>query len=92
MHGNVWEWCSDRNGEYPKGAVSDPTGPKVGSDRMYRGGSWHYVAAYCRSADRIRYDPSFRVHDSGFRVALSSQSGIPNSPEAFRKQSAESGK
>ena len=76
MHGNVWEWCSDRHGEYPKGAVSDPTGPKEGSYRVYRGGSWDDEAAFCRSAIRFRNDPSIRNVDLGFRLALSS-SGIP---------------
>ncbi|MFZ4081505.1 MAG: formylglycine-generating enzyme family protein [Pirellula sp.] len=92
MHGNVWEWCSDRYVEYPQGAVSDPTGPKEGSGRVYRGGSWRIEAALCRSADRLRSVPSYRLRNFGFRVALNSQSGIPKSPEAFRKQSAESGK
>jgi len=75
MHGNVWEWCSDRYGEYPKGAVSDPTGPKEGSFRVLRGGSWNDGAARCRSALRGRGRPSDRFI-IGFRVALSS-SGIP---------------
>jgi len=85
MHGNVWEWCSDRYGEYPKGAVSDPTGPKEGSIRVNRGGSWFYVAAICRSALRNGDGPSYRDFNLGFRVALSSQSGIPKSPEADSK-------
>jgi formylglycine-generating enzyme required for sulfatase activity len=74
MHGNVWEWCS-YYGEYPKGAVSDPVGPREDSSRVPRGGSWGYEAASCRSATRLRYAPSNRG-DIGFRVALS-PSGIP---------------
>jgi formylglycine-generating enzyme required for sulfatase activity len=81
MHGNVWEWCSDWYGDYPKGAVSDPTGPREGSLRVGRGGSWDCGAADCRSASRIRSYPSGRGSDVGFRLALSS-SGIPESPEA----------
>jgi formylglycine-generating enzyme required for sulfatase activity len=64
MHGNVWEWCWD---------LYDSS---LGSDRVYRGGSWRDVAAHCRSADRSGYDPSFHYF-YGFRVALSSSSGIP---------------
>ncbi|MFM7738157.1 MAG: formylglycine-generating enzyme family protein, partial [Planctomycetota bacterium] len=60
MPGNVWEWCSDWHGEYPNGAVSDPVGPREGSGRVGRGGSWGDGAALCRSANRGGGDPSSR--------------------------------
>ncbi|MFN5329466.1 MAG: formylglycine-generating enzyme family protein, partial [Planctomycetota bacterium] len=75
-HGNVWEWCADCYGEYPKGSATDPRGPEAGSDRVNHGGSWSSVAVLCRSAIRGRIGPSFRLISLGFRVALSS-SGIP---------------
>jgi formylglycine-generating enzyme required for sulfatase activity len=81
MHGNVWEWCADWYDDYPIIAVTDPTGPTVGSFRVFRGGSWNFVAAYCRSADRSGIDPSFRDFGSGLRVAVS-PSGIPRPPKA----------
>ena len=71
MHGNVWEWCQDWCGTYPTGAVSDPTGPAEGSNRVLRGGSWYCSAENCRSALRYAYSPSHRNSFSGFRLALS---------------------
>jgi formylglycine-generating enzyme required for sulfatase activity len=76
MHGNVWEWCSDRFGAYPKTAVTDPKGPNEGPDRVIRGGSWTSEAANCRSAVRQAYPASLRS-EFGFRVALSVPSDAP---------------
>jgi len=69
MHGNVWEWLQDRYGDYPSGAVTDPTGPSSGSYRVNRGGSWNGSARRCRSANRLRYAPGNRSNRLGFRLA-----------------------
>ena len=69
MHSNVSEWCADWYWDYPKDAVSDPTGPDTGSYRVFRGGSWGGSGTYCRSADRFRRPPNSRDNLVGFRVA-----------------------
>jgi len=72
MHGNVYEWCQDRYGNYPSGSATDPTGATSGSDRVLRGGSWFNYAGYCRSASRHWLTPVYRSDDLGFRVLRSS--------------------
>ena len=76
MHGNVWEWCQDRYGDYRRQSVIDPRGPEVASSCVNRGGCWGSEAANCRSASRGRDVSSRRFNWNGFRLALSS-SGIP---------------
>ncbi|MDG1890324.1 MAG: formylglycine-generating enzyme family protein, partial [Verrucomicrobiota bacterium] len=75
MHGNVWEWCLDRYGDYPGGpsfSVSDPQGPQSGAFRVYRGGAWSNNPSHCRSANRLMNRPVHSFNSLGFRVALSS--------------------
>ncbi len=71
MSGNVWEWCSDRYGNYSSSAVSNPTGATQGSGCVLRGGGWSSYPQSCRVAIRYSGSPAFRSGYLGFRVLLS---------------------
>jgi len=68
MHGNVWEWCWDRFGNYSSGAQTNPTGASSGLTRVTRGGSWYSSPQGVRSACRNGDNPSGRFANLGFRV------------------------
>lgn len=71
MHGNVWEWCSDRyGGEYSSTKISNPKGPSSGVSRVLRGGCWNDGAWICRSAYRNLSSPSSRHSYTGFRLTM----------------------
>jgi sulfatase modifying factor 1 len=70
MSGNVFEWCWDGYGDYPKGVSTDPTGgaPASGSDRVGRGGSWFVGPLFARVAYRGSNAPGGRGSGLGVRL------------------------
>lgn len=72
MLGNVWEWCSDRFGEYTL-----PTEPGTGkrlapedAPNLFRGGGFRASSVHVRSADRYSiYATDYSAYDVGLRPA-----------------------
>ena len=72
VSGNMWEWVWDLYGSEYGGAVTNPTGPALGSGRGARGGAWDLYPSYCRSAARYSNPPGDRYGCRGFRLARTS--------------------
>ena len=73
MHGNVYEWCEDKGGDYPSDGVADPKGPdpnfRPGVARVLRGGSFRSNELDVRSSKRSISSPTHGFSGLGFRLA-----------------------
>ena len=78
MHGNVWEWVSDWQGEYSPELQVDPQGSPSSAScwRVVRGGCFFDVADDARSAVRDGDGPGNRFDNQGFRVVLPAPSEV----------------
>jgi formylglycine-generating enzyme required for sulfatase activity len=68
MSGNVWEWCSDWNGDYSSQSKIDPKGPSTASDRVSRGGGWFNASWSLRLSNRFIHLPEISGDFRGFRL------------------------
>ncbi len=71
MHGNVWEWCSDKWHDNYNGAPTDGSSWETGTSKKspVRGGTWLINLKKCRSATREGLTPDYCLNLNGFRVA-----------------------
>lgn len=70
MTGNVYEWCSDRYGDYSSASQTNPQGPSSGSNRVYRGSSYNNYYVFSRVSIRADSLPDYIYGGLGLRLAL----------------------
>ena len=70
LHGNLIEWCQDWQAPYSSDDAENPVGPREGSEKVIRGGSWNDSPWFGRAALRNRTAPTEVGPFLGLRVAL----------------------
>jgi formylglycine-generating enzyme required for sulfatase activity len=68
LSGNVFEWCLDYYEAYRGKNIVNRRGPKHGTQRIYRGGSWRSKASSLRASARHFNSPNYSSNDIGFRI------------------------
>ncbi len=70
MHGNVWEWCLDRDlpNVPPRAKDGLRETDAAGAEGVIRGGSWNTGARDCRCANRLNFDRNNTDGDVGVRL------------------------
>jgi len=77
MSGNVFEWVNDWHSMdyYKKSPHKNPQGPKNGTEKAVRGGSWNDYENFLRCSERLRAKPLSKyganIGGFGFRIAYS---------------------
>lgn len=72
MSGNVLEFCWDWFANYEVQKEGErASGPKIGSQRVSRGGSWSEYTMFYYAADRYSFDPNECYDYMGFRIVQS---------------------
>ena len=74
LHGNVAEWCQDTWHDSYEGAPDDGSAwieENSKTPRILRGGSWLHLPGSCRSAYRLKAEPTAKSDAFGFRIASS---------------------
>lgn len=72
MHGNVWEWCYDRDDDFAHRLIIDFKQDEKDKEevRAIRGGGWSSLVYACRIANRNWFPLHEYSNCIGFRVAL----------------------
>ena len=69
MHGNVWEWTATAWDDRPVDNDIDPAASRA-RRQVRRGGSWFFLPAHARSAQRTEQASGKRYEVTGFRFLI----------------------